>query len=363
MKFKLLHIIGARPHFMKLAPVYRAIKRAGKFEQTVIHTGQHYDRELSQGFIEEFDLPDPDVNLNTGSGSHLYQYGQILMGLDEHIPQLSPDLVFVYGDTNSTAAGAIAASKLNIPVGHIEAGLREFDKSIPEEINKLITDSVSDLLFCPTTTAVENLRNSEAVNNVHLTGDVVIDLIVKGDWSDSDKAPEDMGLHTGEYIFCTLHREANTSNRNNLESILRAFTLAERPVVFPIHPRTKKAVDKFGLQELLNAANVNVIEPIGFWETQNLIRNAKWTITDSGGVIRESYYHGVPCIITDRQTEWVEAVREGWAIIAGPSSEHILNSLNTGLAMNERSFFLGDGNASSRIAQIAADYLEQRMKQ
>lgn len=357
MQFKIAHIIGARPHFMKLAPIFHLAKSKKQFKQVIIHTGQHYDPELSDRFLTEFFLPKPKYNLEVGSQSQVPQIGNVLIKLDEVLDKVKPDIVFVYGDTNSTVAGAIAAAKKNIPLAHIEAGLREFDKSIPEEVNKLLIDSVSDLLFCPTQTAVDNLNTSPSIGMVHLVGDVVVDLILQGRKM-KGTALKKYNLSPEEYYFATCHRAFNTDDKDNLKEILTSFFTLDKPVIFPIHHRTRAAVNKFNLEGLLRSKNIICIDPVGFWETQELIANAKCTITDSGGIIRESNVHQTPCVIIDYQTEWVESVDAGWAVIAGPEMPQINDAVKNFVIPSEHSSVFGDGTASERILELTECFLK-----
>ena len=362
-RYRILHIIGARPHFMKLAPISRAIRQSELFDEIVVHTGQHYTEELSEAFIREFSLEEPAYRLGIGSGTHCKQIGQVILGLDEVLKHEHPDIVFVYGDTNSTAAGAIAAAKSGIPVAHIEAGLREGNKAIPEEINKLLTDAVSDIFFCPTQTGVDNLALSGVTDNVFLVGDTVIDLIIQNGTLISGAAAEVMteaGLKAGRYYFLTCHRAANTNNTGHLREILSAVTQLELPVIFPIHPRTRMAIEKRKLSAMLKNSNVVLIDPQGFWRTQALIKHARATITDSGGVIKESYFHKVPCIIIDRQTEWVESVNEGWATVAGPDATAIIQAANTPIQPSAHAHVPGDGTATELILKHTYEFLKRR---
>lgn len=356
---KILHIIGARPHFMKLAPIYHRAQEKERWQQVICHTGQHYDFNLSEAFLGEFDLPQPDYNFGIGSGPHLLQIGRMLLKFNNVLSEEKPDIVFVYGDTNSTAAGAIAAAKCNIPLAHIEAGLREHDKSIPEEVNKLLTDAVSDLLFCPTQTAVDNLRNERNEGRVHLVGDVVADLILNTRHRPETSIVDALGLTAGRYYFATCHRAANTDNPANLKAILSALAGLDAEVIFPVHPRTAEAVRAHGLTDLLKSKNVRLIDPVGFWQTQECIRNARAVITDSGGVIKEAYLHQVPCVIIDRQTEWIESVQEGWAQIAGPHCDTIIQMTRKPAQGHVYSAFLGDGNAAERILNTTFTFLAE----
>lgn len=361
-RHRILHIVGARPHFMKLAPISRAITGSPDFEEVTVHTGQHYTEELSDLFIREFDLNTPDYQLKVGSATHNRQIGQIILELDDILRQEHPDIVFVYGDTNTTAAGAIAAAKSHIPLAHVEAGLREWNKAIPEEVNKLITDAVSDLYFCPTQTAVSNLSRQGITANVFNTGDTVIDWIVQNTASirSAEDVLHDLGLTKGHYYILTCHRASNTNHAEPLRQILSAVTLLEMPVVFPVHPRTRMAIDKRKYHDLLGHSNVVDIAPQGFWNMQALIRNAKAVITDSGGLIKEAYHHKVPCVIIDLQTEWVESVNEGWAMVAGPDAQAIMEAVARWKKPVRHSGFLGHGHAADAILEHTRKYLSSQ---
>jgi UDP-N-acetylglucosamine 2-epimerase len=363
-RYRIMHIIGARPHFMKLAPISAAIADSLFFEEVIVHSGQHYSDELSENFIREFKLKDPDYRLGVGSGTHNYQIGQILLELDDILKHEHPDIVFVYGDTNTTAAGAIAAAKAHIPIAHIEAGLREWDKSIPEEINKLLTDAVSDLYFCPTKTAVRNLHGSGIRDGVYHVGDTVIDWISshKTEIAEAEDVLDEVGVVRGKYCLLTCHRVANTNHTRNLREILTAATGLDMRVVFPMHPRTRMAAEKRNLESLLSAFNMINIAPLSFWRTQALVRNAKCVITDSGGLIKEAYYHRVPAVIVDKQTEWVEAVEEGWAVVAGPDAEAIRHAVTSWKKPSVYSGFLGEGQAALRILDHTLEYLKHRKR-
>ncbi len=355
--------------------------------EVLVHTGQHYDHELSQQFFDELGLPTPQYNLEIGSGRHAFQMGQILIKLDAVLEKEQPDMVVVFGDTNSTSAAAITVAKNNIPLAHVEAGLREWNKRIPEEINKLLTDSVTDLYFCPTPTGVENLEKQGITDGVHLVGDIGIDLIVNNlekieknktalfDRLNQTPAPEGSQITSsnklliknhqiteGEYFFMTCHRASNTDDVEKLKQILSVFDDINEPIIFPIHPRTRATVEKHGLQYLLEKPHVQVIEPIGFWDTQTLIRHAKMVLTDSGGVIKEAYFHKVRCCILDNQIEWIEAVNEGWSKITGANRLKIIDAIKTFETPTVFSGFLGDGTAAQQIVFIINSYLKKNKK-
>ena len=317
---KILTVIGARPQFIKAAPVSKVLKENGGFEEILVHTGQHYDANMSQVFFDELEIPPPQYNLDVGSGGHGEQTGEMLKRLEPLLVKEKPDLVLVYGDTNSTLAGALAASKLHIPVAHVEAGLRSFNRTMPEEINRVIADHLSTLLFCPTTTAVENLKNEGITKNVFKTGDVMYDVALQ--FAEKAKAKSTilskLLLKPKGFILVTIHRAENTDDKPRLVNILSALdTLShDSVIVFPMHPRTKKMIDSFGLNRLLT--NIKVIGPAGFLDMISLESNAKLIMTDSGGVQKEAYFHKVPCVTLRDETEWVETVEAGWNVVAKP---------------------------------------------
>lgn len=375
-KYKILTVVGARPQFIKAAPLSKAIAESENLTEVLVHTGQHYDYALSQQFFEELGLPTPQYNLEIGSGRHAYQMGQILIKLDAVLEHEKPDMVVVFGDTNSTAAAAITAAKNNIPLAHVEAGLREWNKRIPEEINKLLTDSVTDLYFCPTQTGVDNLRKHGITEGVYLVGDIGIDLIT----NNLDKIIENKPLlfnrlnqslssnsqskiTEGGYYFMTCHRASNTDDVEQLKQILSIFDDIKEPIIFPVHPRTRATIEKYHLQHYLEKSHVKVLEPIGFWDTQVLIRYAKMVLTDSGGVVKEAYFHKVRCCIMDNQIEWIEAVNEGWSKITGANRLKILEAINGfELPTTPQSHFLGEGIAAQRISAIVDGFLSETTK-
>lgn len=356
--YHIITVVGARPQFIKAAALSRAIAKSSRLKETIVHSGQHYDHNLSGSFFSELEIPEPKYNLGIGSQSHNKMIGRFLIAFDDILEAEKPDLVVVYGDTNTTSAAAIGAAKRNIPLAHVEAGLREWDKSIPEEVNKLLTDSVTDLFFTPTQTGVGNLKKVGIVENVFLTGDISLDLLFH-----NPKFIEESVLRTkynlsGEYAFMTCHRDANTSDSKNLKAILNAVSKCDLPVVFPIHPRTKAAILQHNLGNHISS-NILVIEPLSFWETQSLLKHAAIAITDSGGIIKEAYYHKVPGIIIDAQTEWIETIHEGWNSIAGPNEERIVNLVKSRKTPKVHTNALGDGNCGDRIVKRIERYLDE----
>lgn len=349
-KKKIITIVGARPQFIKCAALSKEIRKY--FDEIIVHTGQHYDNNLSDDFFKELNIPSPNYNLNSNTESGINQIADILVKLNQIVIKEKPDCMIVFGDTNSTAAGAIVAAKNNIKLAHIEAGMREFDKSIPEETNKLITDVLADFYFCATPTAVKWLHEMGINKNVFHTGDIMIDLIetFRNKIEDNNSILKRFSLVPQQYVFATCHRAANTENKENLEEILKALSQIEIPVILPLHPRTLKAIEQFQLSNYLIANNLIHCEPLGYVDTQTLIMKAKMVVTDSGGVTKECYYHQVPGILTDKQTEWIETVKEGWNVQAGPNAHQILIAYKNFNVPKKQINVLGNGDAAYKTA-------------
>jgi len=347
---KIASVIGARPNFIKAAPVSREIRK--EYNEILIHTGQHYDYEMNRIFFNELNIPEPDYYLGVGSGSHSYQTGEMLKRIEKVLIKEKPDIVLVYGDTNSTLAGALAAVKLHIKVGHVEAGLRSFDRKMPEEINRVLTDHCSDLLFCPTKTAVENLKREGITGGVYLTGDVMVDALKENIniAEQKSKILKKLDLKRKSYYLATVHRAENTDNFNRLKNIVDAFCKIEN-LVFPCHPRTERSLKKFGLWDMLQST-VNIIKPIGYLDMLVLEKNAYKILTDSGGVQKEAYILKVPCITLRENTEWVETVEDGWNVLIGADRETIIKMIKEFNPNGEQRNVFGDGKASKNIAEI-----------
>ncbi len=324
---KIVTIVGARPQFIKCAAVSREIRK--DHTEILVHTGQHYDPEMSEVFFKELQIPKPDYNLGVGSGSHGKQTGEILAKVEVVLLKEKPDLVIVYGDTNSTLAGALAASKLHIPVAHVEAGLRSFDRTMPEEINRVLTDHISDVLFCPTQTAVENLRNEGITRGVHLVGDVMVDALEfnKEIAEVCSQILERLGLASKQYLVLTVHRPVNTDNREHMQNIIQAVGAVKVPVVFPVHPRSRKYLEEYGMWENLSE-NIIVTEPLGYLDMLKLMRSSLKILTDSGGIQKEAYMLKVPCITLREVTEWVETLEGGWNVLAGVDKNKIIQAIH-----------------------------------
>lgn len=356
---KVAIVVGARPQFIKAAPVLNALKKY-PLEILLIHTGQHYDANLSEIFFKELSIPPADYHLSCGSGDGITQYVTIMERLSCVLSRERPDLTVVFGDTNSTGAAALTSRLLKIPVAHVEAGLRELDKDIPEEINKLVADALSDLYFCPSQTAVDTLAASGVAENVVLCGDPVIDLLYqRKDLLPVPMVEENREIVTGKYYFATCHRQRNKESKANLENILKAFTQLRLPVVFSIHPGTRYAIEQFGLEGYLQHSNVVALEPQGFWQTQSLVFHSERVLTDSGGLIKEAYFHGKYVSILDCQTEWVEVLEEGKGMICGADIEKILFSVQQVRNDSTPNTSFGSGECSMIIAREMYTFLNR----
>ena len=347
---KIASIVGARPQFIKAAPVSREIRK--HHEEVLVHTGQHYDENMSGVFFEVLDIPPPDYNLGVGSGSHAWQTGEMMKGLEGVFEKEKPDFVLVYGDTNSTLAGALVAAKMPIPVGHVESGLRAYNRIYPEELNRIVADEVSTVLFCPTQTAVDNLRKEGITRGVHMVGDVMYDVaLASGEAARSRDIVKRLGLKKGEYLLVTLHRPSNVDVRETLEGIVQALLRTGQTVVFPVHPRTRKSLEGFGLWAVVQA-KMRVIEPADYLDFIALLTGAKKVVTDSGGVQKEAYFFGVPCITLRDDTEWVETLEGGWNSLVGTAPQSILNGIAAPNPTRTKSAAFGDGHAAEKIARI-----------
>lgn len=346
---KILTVLGARPQFIKAAPVSRALRES--HTEIIVHTGQHYDANMSDIFFEELHIPKPDYHLGVGSGNHGKQTGQMLADIETILLDEKPDYLLVYGDTNSTLAGSLAAAKLHVPVIHIEAGLRSFNKRMPEEINRIMTDHVSEFLFCPTDTAVKNLHDENITKNVINVGDVMYDAVEYNRKLAADKSKilQKHDLKSKEFLLITVHRAENTDNLENITNILKAFSEIEDQKVWPIHPRTKHKLESMGF-DLASIPNLLVIEPVGYLDMLTLENHAKKILTDSGGVQKEAYFMQVPCVTLREQTEWVETLESEANILVGTDVEAILEATRKEVSPTYKEVF-GDAKASEKIVQ------------
>jgi len=360
MGLKVVSIVGARPQFIKAASLSRVLRE--EMKEVLVHTGQHYDDNMSRIFFTELGLTEPDYNLGVGSGSHGYQTGIMLERIEEVLIKEKPNFVLVYGDTNSTLAGALSAVKLHIPIGHVEAGLRSFNRTMPEEINRILTDRCSSMLFCPTETAVKNLRREGITQGVYLTGDVMYDAALRfGKIAEKPSTIlSDLGVTPKTYLLCTVHRVNNTDFYDNLKGIVQALVEAGDTVFFSVHPRTKKFLKTYGLIESLkNSPNVRIMDPVSYLDMIQLEKNARKILTDSGGVQKEAYFYLVPCITLREETEWIETVKEGWNILVGTDTRKILQAIQTFLPSSNQSMLFGDGHASEKIADLIYNYMSE----
>lgn len=356
-------IVGARPQFIKASAVSRAVAKYNSkspehvLVEKIIHTGQHYDDNMSKVFFDELDIPQPDYNLGVGSGTHAEQTAGMLERIEEVLLNEKPDLAIVQGDTNSTLAGALAAVKLQIPVAHVEAGLRSFNRGMAEEINRVLTDRVSALLFCPTPTSTRNLASEGITKGVHEVGDVMYDCALF--YREKSRAIESdllagFGIGPKSYYLATVHRAENTDDVQRLGGILEGLgeiSSAEHPTVLPLHPRTKKMIAELGI---VPSEHTRIVEPVSYLRMIALEANARVILTDSGGMQKEGHMFSVPCITLRDETEWVETVEAGWNVLAGADSEKITAAVTQAESARRAEWksFYGDGRAAERICEI-----------
>lgn len=356
---KMVTVVGARPQFIKAAAISRCILQdfSEQIEEIIVHTGQHYDDNMSKSFFDHLDIPRPAYHLAISGTTHGDMTGRMLSAIEKVLIDEKPDCVLVYGDTNSTLAGALAAVKLFIPVAHVEAGLRSFNLKMPEEINRLLTDRISTTLFCPTLTAVHNLKQEGIKKGVYHSGDVMYDVAL---YYQSHQTKDDLltqhNLIAGEYLLATCHREANTDCAIQLSNILEALSkLAnESPVVFPLHPRTKERILRYGLNEYLK--KLHVLPPLPYFELCALEKSAKVIITDSGGVQKEAFFYKVPCVTLREETEWIETVDLGWNQLVGTDPKKIYQAVQTAKPGKRDHFPYGNGQASQHIVKTLIEH-------
>ncbi len=346
---RILSVLGNRPQFVKSAPTSLALRERG-INEVVLHTGQHYDPELSAVFFEELELGPPRYRLEAGSGTHAEQTGRMLPGIEEAVLEERPHAVLVYGDTNSTLAGALAAAKLGVPVAHVEAGLRSFDRTMPEEVNRVLVDRVAALLFCPAESAVGNLAAEGITDGVHVVGDVMYDANVRLAplARARSSALAGAGVEPGRYLVLTLHREANV-RPEPLARVAAALAELHEPVVFPVHPRTRAVLEA---ERIRLAPNVRLVPPVGYLDFAALASQARVVLTDSGGVQKEAYWYGVPCVTLRTATEWVETVDAGWNRLVGTDPQRVVAAVRSAAAPADRPPLYGDGRAAEKIADL-----------
>jgi UDP-GlcNAc3NAcA epimerase len=348
---KILTVVGNRPQFIKAAAVSGRLR--GEHEEVLVHTGQHHDEALSEVFFTELGLPRPEHELGIAGGSNTAQTARMLGALEPLIAEVSPEAVLVYGDTNSTLAGALAGAQRGVPVVHVEAGMRSFDHTMPEELNRVLCDHMSDLLLCSSDTAAENLRKEAARGRIEVVGDVMIDIAFK--WESMASANSDLlaprGLQPGAYLLLTAHRAGNVDDPQRLRALVGIVAAIPKPVLFAVHPRTRKRLREEHLWEELEAlAGVTLTEPLGYVEFGALLRGARAIITDSGGVQKEAYLAGVPCITLRSTTEWVETVQSGWNALVDLKADRVLMALERAIPRNHPPLY-GDGRAAERCVE------------
>ena len=359
---KLVTVVGARPQFIKAAAFSRVVRQ--RHTEVLVHTGQHYDSAMSDVFFDELALPQPDHHLGVGSGAHGRQTAQMLERLEDVLRDEAPDAVVIYGDTNSTLAGALAAAKLGLPLAHVEAGLRSHVRSMPEEVNRIVADSVATHLFAPTQTAVDNLlreghqlapdvgsgRPEAGSGVVFQTGDIMFDALLMHapGVGRTSRVLRELALRPGGYALATVHRAANTDDPARLEAIVESLAMLREPVIFPMHPRTRAALLRTDIEV---DAPVRVIEPVGYLDMLALEQNARMVLTDSGGVQKEAYLLGVPCVTLRDETEWTETLAGGWNVLAGADPDRILSASRRSRPDGDPPRVFGDGHAAERMVE------------
>ncbi len=375
---KLMSLVGARPQFIKLSPLVKAIET---FNQTgnplsiqhfIIHTGQHYDHGMSDIFFDELEIPHPDINLGVGSGPHGAQTGKMLEGIEKILMEEKPDMLVIFGDTNSTVAGALAAAKLHVPIAHIEAGLRSFNRMMPEEVNRIMSDHVSDLLLAPTPAAVSNLKKEGLDNRTISSGDIMYDTVLLNAKLAAHKSHilAKLDLIPKSYAIATCHRAENTDDPQRLANIMNAFNEIANdhlPVVFPMHPRTKNILPKV-LPDWKANKNLIILEPVGYLDMVQLVKGARMALTDSGGLQKEAFFLECPCVTMRDETEWTETVEAGGNIITGADPEKILNAVNRWIEQTEKGLSFteklqdtfGEGNSADITVQAMVDFIAKK---
>ena len=348
---RIVSLVGNRPQFVKAAPLCTALRAFG--DEVLVHSGQHYDPELADLFFDELGIPEPDHALDVGPGAPIHQIAIMMERFEHVVRDERPDVVLVYGDTTTTLAGALVAAKCGVPLAHVEAGLRSFDKSMPEEQNRVVTDHLSDVLLCPTQQAVDNLAREGITKGVHLVGDVMFDASrLFAPVAEGSPGPAAHGLEPGGYLLVTIHRAAATDTPEALDSMVEVLSSLGEPAVFPVHPRTRGKLQPGGRWDaLMEVPGLVLVPPAGYLDFTKLLMNARAVVTDSGGVQKEAYFHGVPCITLRDTTEWVETVDGGFNSLTGMDADKVRAALADTSMPAERPPYYGDGHAADAIAR------------
>lgn len=347
---KIVTVIGARPQLIKVALLSRELKK--HFDELIVHTGQHYDYEMSKVFFEQLTIPEPDYNLGVKEENEIHQIRSMMIKLEKIFLTENPGLIMLIGDTNSTLAAALTASRLGLKCAHLEAGTRMFDKKVPEEINRIVADNVSDLLFCPSLVAVNNLKREGFSSGVYFTGDVMIDLLLSHiNSSKKSRILNKLGLKKEGYVLATIHRQKNTNNKNYLLNILDGLVKSGKKIVIPLHPRTRKFLERYNRLGYYER-RLMIIEPVGYIDMISLEKNAEKIVTDSGGVQKEAYYLKVPCVTLDNSTGWPETVKDGWNILTGANMNKIISALENFYPNSNQKNYYGKGDAIKKISYI-----------
>ncbi|WP_440764709.1 non-hydrolyzing UDP-N-acetylglucosamine 2-epimerase [Natronorubrum sp. DTA7] len=346
-----LSVVGARPQFVKAFVVSRELRT--QHDELLVHTGQHYDEELSDVFFEELGIPEPDFNLGIGSKSHAKQTAQMMTDLEDLVDDYDPDVVLCYGDTNSTLAAALVASKMDTQLAHVEAGLRSFNREMPEEVNRILTDHVSDILFTPSERAVGHLESEGITENVHNVGDVMYDALLSAREKATGQSTilEDLALEDEEYLLATVHRPRNTDNRERLETIIASLAADPRRVVLPAHPRTLDRLERYDLLETAED-ELTLIDPVGYLDFITLQADAEIIVTDSGGIQKEAFFLDVPCVTLREETEWPETVDAGGNVLVGANADAIERALTNPPQSSSDARPYGDGTAAKQITRV-----------
>jgi UDP-GlcNAc3NAcA epimerase len=352
---KIVSVVGARPQFIKAAPISRFLRE--KHNEVLVHTGQHYDENMSDVFFADLDIPPPKYNLGIGSASHGVQTGAMLRAIEEVLIRESPNWVLVYGDTNSTLAGSLAAAKLNIDIAHIEAGLRSYNRSMPEEINRILTDHLSTLLLCPSQVAVTNLAREGIIRNVYMVGDVMADALAFSRFRSQGKSKilDQLKLKEKDYLLATVHRAENTDDVKRINNILSAFSRLDEYIVFPVHPRTRRVIESSSIIE--DISNIHMIEPVGYLDMIRLEDGARMILTDSGGIQKEAYWLRVPCVTLRDETEWVETVEAKWNVLVGANPERIMEAVRSFVPPASHPQLYGGGCSAQRCVELFDRYI------